>query len=85
MPDDQEGVPAGVQRGVYGRAVLRAPEEQATEILLRMHGRVFVRGRGGKGGEVWLYPVRLLNTPLAAAVFGRRRLRLDRAGLINAS
>lgn len=70
LPDDQEGVQVGMQRRVCGRAVLRTSEEQATEILFRMHWWVFVCGRGREGGEVWLFQVRLLNASLAACVFG---------------
>lgn len=50
-----------MQRGVCRRAVLRTSEEQATEIHFRMHWWVIVCRRGWEGGEVWLYPLRLLN------------------------
>lgn len=63
MPDHQEGLAPGVQRGLCRGPVLRASAQQAAEILLRVHGRVLLRGGGRQGGQVRLQPLRLLTAP----------------------
>lgn len=66
LPNHQEGVAAGVPRGLRRRPVLRAAAQQAAEILVRVHGRLLLRGGGGEGGQVRLCAVRLLTPPRAA-------------------
>lgn len=88
MPNYEEGVPPGVQRWLCRWAVLRAIAEQEAEIFLRVHGWLFLRGRGGEGGQVRLYPVHLLSAcPWGAAGVSANSLwlLLGLGGLMSAS
>lgn len=66
-------------------AMLWTSEEQEAEILLRVHRRILICGRGGEGGEVWLHEMCLLTAFLAASIFGEGYTLLDNVGLIHAS